>query len=210
MSKRSKIIPPALKHGGYSGLAVLPGEDKAAFEKLRRDLIAELNPKGPLEEDIIMTIARYIWRKQNLKTYHLAQAAKKRVEEVMTTLVERKNIPEEIVSRILKKRTAHPEIPPRFITAENVAALQAISRGTGGREMGDQNLELAEIANDATIASLSNELALADRLDSMIDRALKRLLMVKGVKSLSASSEAAPSAASAYRRPSNCQAVSCA
>ena len=139
-----------------------------------------------------MTIARYIWRKQNLKTYHLAQAAKKRVEEVMTTLVERKNIPEEIVSRILKKRTAHPEIPPRFITAENVAALQAIFEELR-REMGDQNLELAEIANDATIASLSNELALADRLDSMIDRALKRLLMVKGVKSLSASSEAAPS-----------------
>lgn len=192
MSKRNKISPPALKHGGYSGITVLPGEDKATFEKLHRDLIVELSPQGPLEEDIIMTIARYIWRKQNLKTYHLAQAAKKRVEEVMTTLVERKNIPEEIVSRILKKRTAHPEIPPRFITAENVAALQAIFEELR-REMGDQNLELAEIANDATIASLSNELALADRLDSMIDRALKRLLMVKGVKSLSASSEAAPS-----------------
>jgi len=107
VSKRSKIIPPALKHGGYSGLAVLPGEDKAAFEKLHRDLIAELNPKGPLEEDIVVTLARYVWRKQNLKTYQLAQAAKKRRVELMTTLIEREDIPEEIVARMLKNRTAY-------------------------------------------------------------------------------------------------------
>lgn len=126
MSKRSKIIPPALKHGGYSGLAVLPGEDKAAFEKLHRDLIAELNPKGPLEEDIVVTLARYVWRKQNLKTYRLAQAAKKRRVELITTLIEREDIPEEIVARMLKNRTAYPQIPRRSLSEENIAKVKSI------------------------------------------------------------------------------------
>jgi hypothetical protein len=43
---------PALKHGGYSATTILPGEDAAAFEKLHRDLIAELSPKGECSRKI--------------------------------------------------------------------------------------------------------------------------------------------------------------
>ena len=192
MSKRSKIIPPALKHGGYSGLAVLPGEDKAAFEKLHRDLIAELNPKGPLEEDIVVTLARYVWRKQNLKTYGLAQAAKKRRVELMTTLIEREDIPEEIVARMQKNRTAYPQIPRRSLSEENIAKVKSIVEQLH-EQMNNQDFELAEIADDLTTANLQNELALIDRLDAMIDRAIKRLLMVRGIKSLAVSPVAVPS-----------------
>jgi hypothetical protein len=60
------------------------------------------------------------------------------------------------------------------------------------RQIGDQNIELAEISDHTTFNDLLNELALVDRLDSMIDRALKRLLMARGIKSLSATSEAVP------------------
>ena len=55
-----------LKHGGYSGLTLLPGEDRLAFEKLRRELFAELKPQGRLEQEIVTDIARLTWRKQNL------------------------------------------------------------------------------------------------------------------------------------------------
>ena len=63
----------ALKHGGYSGLTLLPGEDRFAFEKLRRELFAELKPQGRLEQEIVTDIARLIWRKQNLGSYELTQ-----------------------------------------------------------------------------------------------------------------------------------------
>ncbi len=56
-------IPPALKHGAYSATSVLPGESRAAFEKLHRNLKAEWSPSGALEDDIVMTMARLIWRK---------------------------------------------------------------------------------------------------------------------------------------------------
>src|SRR5271169_4016172 len=41
MVKQSKQLPPALKHGGYSGMTLLPCEDPAALKKLHEDLIAE-------------------------------------------------------------------------------------------------------------------------------------------------------------------------
>jgi hypothetical protein len=104
LSKRTKISHSALKHGGYSGLVVLPGEDKAAFEKLHHDLFVELSPVGPLEEDIVRTIARYVWRKQNLNTYRLAEAAKKRYNELLTTLIERRELPREIVCALSKRQ----------------------------------------------------------------------------------------------------------
>jgi len=64
---------PALKHGGYSSTAVLPGENPAEFEELHQALIAELAPTGALEEDIVADIARLVWRKQNLATFRRAE-----------------------------------------------------------------------------------------------------------------------------------------
>jgi len=59
---------PALKHAGYAATGILPGESSAEFEKLHRDLIAELGPNGALENDIVATVARLVWRKKNLET----------------------------------------------------------------------------------------------------------------------------------------------
>ena len=78
MSKKNGQIHPALKHGGYSGTTLLPGEDRNVFEKLHRDLITEFASGGPMEEDIVATMARLVWRKQNLSTYRLAELAKNR------------------------------------------------------------------------------------------------------------------------------------
>jgi hypothetical protein len=50
MPVRVKKSHSALKHGGYSATTILPGESKADFEKLHRDLIDDLTPNGSLEE----------------------------------------------------------------------------------------------------------------------------------------------------------------
>jgi hypothetical protein len=49
---------------------------------LHRDLIAELAPTGPLEEDIVSTIARLLWRKQNLATFRIAELARNRRDAI--------------------------------------------------------------------------------------------------------------------------------
>src|SRR5882724_643344 len=75
--------PPALKHGAYAATAILPGESRTDFEKLHRDLIAEYSPNGLHENDIVATMARLLWRKQNLKTLRIAELARGHLEQVM-------------------------------------------------------------------------------------------------------------------------------
>ena len=68
-------LHPALKHAAYSATTLLPGEDRAAFEKLHRALISEFTPLGASEEDIVETMAHYLWRKKNLETFRIAELA---------------------------------------------------------------------------------------------------------------------------------------
>src|SRR5260221_13135685 len=75
-------IHPALKHGGYAANAILPGENRADFEKLHQSLIAELAPVGGLEDDIIATMAGFVWRKQNLATFRIAELARNRYSAI--------------------------------------------------------------------------------------------------------------------------------
>src|SRR6516164_2036432 len=82
MSVPKKKHHPALKHGLYSVTGVLPGEDRAALEQLRRDLMADLRVEGPAERDIVETIARLSWRKQILETPRIAESARERASAI--------------------------------------------------------------------------------------------------------------------------------
>src|SRR5262249_56790999 len=68
MSIHVKKFHAALKHGAFSATAILPGEDPAALKELHQNIIAELAPVGALEDDIVWTIARLVWRKNNFAT----------------------------------------------------------------------------------------------------------------------------------------------
>jgi hypothetical protein len=105
-------LPRALRHGVYAE-TLLPDEDVAQFEALRAQLIAEFNPAGPLEDDIVAALARLIWRKQNLASFR--------------------------------------------------------------------------VPGTTRYTSLVSNLDLEDRLDRLIDRCVKRLLFVRGVKSVASS-----------------------
>ena len=59
--------PNALKHGGFSGVEILPWEDPSEFEELRRRLMEEHQPEGPLQEECVNSIASYRWRKRRVR-----------------------------------------------------------------------------------------------------------------------------------------------
>jgi hypothetical protein len=160
---------PALKHGAYATTAVHPGESRAAFDKLHRDLIAELAPSGEFEDDIVTTVARLIWRKQNLRTLRIAELVQTRCSDI------------------------------RFEVAgiEDVDPTERVAEDRGRKELGDI-YELEEIGEAATFDGLTKELDIKERLDTLIDRCLKRLLFLRGLKSISS----APSSASRVSGPS--------
>jgi hypothetical protein len=177
-------IHPALKHGGYAATAILPGENRADFEKLHQNLVAELAPVAALEDDIVATIARMVWRKQNLATVRLAELAGQRRQAIQS---------EHVAAALAKKRD--PMGVSYFSalelkTAEREAALQTAER-QARKELGEI-YELAVIGETATVNGLLRDVGVEDRLDAMIDKCLKRLLFLRGLKSLPTASSSAP------------------
>ena len=93
MTCRIKKRHPALRHAGYSVTTILPGENAAEFEKLHRDLISEWSPDGTLDEETVATLARLVWRRRNLHTFHIAELARKHVAKLQESMVPDPDLP---------------------------------------------------------------------------------------------------------------------
>ena len=161
-------LPNALKHGAYCKSVLLPGESATNFEKLRRDVVAELKPDGPLERDIVQTIARLVWRKQNMSTYQKAEMASKQI-----SAIHGKYLPSPLLMAFGKSEE---------ISAEKRVAYDHELKAAR-KELGEA-CELVDVGKIATSSYLLDQLDIEDRLDGVIDKCLKQLLMVRGVKSM--------------------------
>ena len=120
MKTRAKKIPPALKHGAYTTIDVLPGEDPAKFAKLHRDLIVEYAPNGATEDDIVASITRLIWRKQNLATLRMPKHAEELSKEACVELYLKSyelNPPPGYKKENFKQKTIR-KTPPRLLGEE--------------------------------------------------------------------------------------------
>ena len=142
----------------------MPGEDAAAFRKLHDDLVDELRPNGAVEENIVEDLARLYWRKQNMATYQLAELARRRRSAIFKE----------------KMDTAAALLSG---SAEEVRGQRELADEQARGELGDDAWGLVEIGEIATVEYLLEDLAVAERLNGLIDRALKRLLFVRGIKS---------------------------
>jgi hypothetical protein len=134
---------------------------------LHRDLIAELVPTGALEDNIVATIARLTWRKQNLAIFRIAEHARDRQQQIIEIGIGRRAKDDAAVS----------------------AKVDAVFEVR--KELGDA-YELVEIGDAATINGLLSDLEIEERMDALIDKCLKRLLFVRGLKSISTTSSSAP------------------
>ena len=171
MAERYRSIPPALKHGAFSGMGLLPGEDASAFKKLRSDVVAEYLPVGRHEEYLVDTIARLLWRKQNLEIYRLANEARRRHLEIRAELAPKSGL-------LTLDDLRDPDDVRR---AEKLADEKA-------RKELEWAWKLVESGDLLTIECLERELALVERIERMIVQSLKQLLYVRGLKSLSSPS----------------------
>ena len=83
-----------------------------------------------------------------------------------------------------------PKPKVKIDPVEQKEALQALDDVV--REEFGEFYGLLQIGDAATINGLMKELDVQDRLDATIDRCVKRLLMVRGLKSISGASSLAP------------------
>jgi hypothetical protein len=179
---RVKKLYPALKHGGYSVLGLLPGEDRAAFEKLHREEREELRPDGPLEEDIVASIANSLWRKQNLGTFRRAEAARRRHSAITSAMVPQTK--ESCELEYLRDDWTPPD-PAEVEAAREAAEVRA-------REELREDYPFIEMEELPTRAKMLEDLEVEQRLNAQITKLFKTLCMLKAFKSL-ASAKSPPS-----------------
>ena len=185
MRKNSKRIPSALKHGIYSGLGLLPTESPAKFRKFKKQIFAELNLVGRLEEDIGEQIVQLEWRRQNFSTYDLAERVRARRNAIRSELVPEVRY---LDFPIPLRSEPDPENPtPEELRAAHRRANKRIQAELGAA------LELLEIGDVATLGHLEKRLAILDRLEAMIARLYKKLAYVRAIKSMAPPSLPAPS-----------------
>ena len=140
-------------------------------------------PKGAFEHNVVATIARHLWRKQNLATFRLAELAREHFQAIQS---------ERIAAALAEKaRLAFLPLDTAALEPhEREAAIQA-ARTQARKELG-KTYELVEVGETATVERLLRDLEVEDRLDAMIDKCFKRLLFLRGLKSLPTASSSAP------------------
>jgi hypothetical protein len=185
MSDRTKKFHPALKHGAYSVTGLLPGEDRTAFEKLRRDLISELRPEGPLESEIVETIVRLFWRKQNLETLRIAESARKRNATIWS------RVPSTSAPLITYDLALDPDPDWEPTDPAEVEAARKAALAQAQEELGDRYV-FVEMGEAVTLEQTFKDFEVEARFDAMIEKLLKQLLFLRGLKSLQAAGSSAP------------------
>ena len=161
-------LPNALKHGAFSEILILPGEDPQDFEKLKNELFAEYKPSGVSEERVMLAIARAFWQERRLVLFQYVQHARARKTTVDSDggYGLSKSLHDFQVKIGL---TTEPFVPPavRPTTAEERA-----------------NEALLELGRLLTLDHFERELDVESKLQSKIDRLFKRFFQMKAMKQI--------------------------
>jgi hypothetical protein len=179
-------VPSALKHGAYSELVLLPGEDPAAFAALTQSLFDEYKPAGPSETSTVTSIAKTLWQLQRLGLYEHVQYLKARGNP--SSFANGKNPLSEALDQFRAKvGLIDPnESPPEVPTAPEPP-----------KEKSNDEL-LLELGNFVTLDRLDKELEVETKLSAKLDRLLKRYFHIRAMKPLIGLGDAAaPALASA-------------
>lgn len=114
-------------------------------------------------------MAHALWRKRNFQTFRIAKRARERMIQIHEAMVE--------------DPSSDRSIEFEKVFSEKCRAAEDQAR----KELGEQ-YGLVELAEEATIDHLMKELDAQARLDAVIDRCIRRLLLVRGLKSISTGS----------------------
>src|SRR5262245_14616301 len=209
MHKRKQTHTNALKHGAFSKIAIIPGEDPQEFEELHSALIEEWKPVGPTEEDTVLSIAKGIWRKRRLQkifaagirsdmmtnpkhpTYDEAFALEWFYEVISDGMIDDLGSAFVVLKPITADHLRQKYPRQNFQTElEWIRALQkevslVLLPAVKDRLKPESEVYLTEYLNDgAKGAFWGTEIGVDARIDANIDRAVKRLVQIKAVKQI--------------------------
>ncbi len=136
-------------------------------------------PNGVLEEETVATITRLVWRKKNLPDYEITQIARLMAERLQYDLKRAREA----------DRAISPSKPEEPSIAQELKDM--LKEAEAEEKKKNKDLKELDLRKMATLDGLMKELDVEERLDAMIDKCLKRLLYLRGLKSLAPATESA-------------------
>jgi hypothetical protein len=224
MGNRRKERPNAMKHGAFSAITILPGEDPEDFNRLHAALNAEWHPAGASEQDAVASIANAIWRKIRAQKFIKIQVLNNSFDSNHPAYDEVVCLQGLANMMDRKPETAFKDFASRALRPDKVTYLERkfpLSNFNSTSEWAraivneinkvlipeslllwtrnSTNPHAAEalgamILSTASFTAGSGDLfdqdvSLAERLEAMIDRGIKRLIQIKAMKQMLAQTE---------------------
>jgi hypothetical protein len=208
MSDQRWRYPNAYKHGAFSRTAIVPGEDLDEFEELYSDLIEDVSAVGVLEEHAVLTIARAMWRQRRAQKFIQIEVLLNSSNPDHPGYNEYESLAA-FVSSLRAVPDDFDHFANRLLDAELVKYLNVkfpLSKYKSSQERADavikeiesvrmpkanltsdpraEDVRLMRSSRTFTADFFDKELRLDERLDTMIDRAVKRLLQMKAAKQM--------------------------
>ena len=214
----------ALKHGVFSKLLILPWESVTQFGDLYIDLLDEWKPVGRTEHDAVLSIAKGIWRKRRMQAFlkseldkhscDLAHDAYNEAEvlRMFYTSIEAEPDKFELFLSGLRTQAANDlrrKFPRENFQSESdwVKAIQheiATNLLPAATRLGPvENLVCHSASVLFTDEAIEHDIGIEERIDAMIDRAIKRLVQTKAMKQMLGSSTIENRGQVKSKRPSN-------
>jgi predicted metallopeptidase len=207
MLNRKWKHPNAQKHGSFAKTAILPGENRREFEQLHSALIEEWMPVGPTEEEAVLSIAKGMWRKRRVQRYLEAEGIKAifdpkhQAYDEITCLALFAAMMNSNPGRFEENSALLPVYLVKYFRQKfprnnfksdsewveaiihEIASVLVPQYASLREHMPD---EFLAIQSSATLSQdlFKQEVALDERLDAMIDRAIKRLIQTKAMKQM--------------------------
>jgi hypothetical protein len=204
----------AQKHGAFAQELILPGESEREFRELSESLIAEWSPNGVLEEDAVFNLAKYMWAKRrNDRFYHKEvswiEGSKRDDLEWMGIIarflgtaqtLEHANglvayLPEKCKDYVSSYSGSYSNMLPAGNDAgheikrltQRVQECIEMERDCLSQPSRSSNVKTAAARRELT----EKKIALDARLDSLIDKMIKRLVQMKTYKQVTEMQSAA-------------------
>jgi hypothetical protein len=135
-----------------------------------------------MEEETVLSIARLTWRRGNLARFEFGQLSHWAIELLKTAVAKESH------DQSKEDKEMIAEFDKLIQTSERLQKAKRNPKDPAA-------VELFEAWRVAVLNRLMKELDVEERLDAMIDRLIKRLLFVRGLKSITPAATATPSSA---------------
>ena len=209
MRKKFDQLMNAITHGAFSSILILPWESKAEFAELYDELIDEWKPVGRTEHDAVLSIAKGIWRKRRMQAFlrnklekHTCDPKHEAYNEaemlrVLYHLIEM--APDTFETGLFGLPTQKANDLRRKFPRENfqsdsdwVKAVQHEIKSNllpAATRLGPiENCVNPSASVLFTDEAIEHDIGIEERIDAMIDRAVKRLVQIKAMKQMLGSS----------------------